>query len=147
MSNGESPWGTSLSSAQRITWDLPTPIWESTWMKTRQFLCSSENPLLRRHQAELRGSFRHPWKVVHSFKLLGPNWESLRQVVTPRVLTDIDSGLKKVPLVHFQLRWLQEPWQPSGCSGEDGSERAEHVTAASCWVFGSLSKFSLIYFY
>lgn len=48
-------------------------------------------------------------------------------------------------LVHFQLRWLQEPWQPSGSTGEDGSERAQHITPASCWVFGSLFKFLFIF--
>ena len=71
---------------------------------------------------------------------LGPSWENLRQVATPGILTNGDSRFEKVPSIYFQLRW-------SGSSGEDGSERTQHVTPASCWVFGSLFIISFIYFY
>lgn len=75
---------------------------------------------------------------LHSSSL-GPTGKTGTGGHTKRVLTNVVSRFKKIPSVHFQLRWLLGAWQLSGSSrGGWGGELCQHPTSVNYWVFGSL---------
>lgn len=125
--NGEPPWGTSLSSAQKVTWDNFTLFGRVLEWKTRQFLPSSENPFLRVLSRSKREFYASEKWCIHSTQWNPPGraWDQSHQGYDK-----YDSGLKKIPLF-ISSWWLQEPWQPSGSRREDGNweSTAHHLPA------------------